>query len=47
MAKQPKIRKVVTTVEEVRFEGFKELERPIRTVSVALVIENPFAGKWQ
>lgn len=47
MAKQPKIRKVVTTVEEVYFEGFKELERPIKTVTVAAVIENPYAGKWQ
>lgn len=47
MAKEPKIRKVVTTVEEVRFEGFKELERPIKTVTVALVIENPYAGTWQ
>jgi len=47
MAKEPKIRKVVTTIEEVRYEGFKELERPIKTVMVAAVIENPFAGKWQ
>lgn len=47
MAKEPKIRKVVTTIEEVRYEGFKELERPIKTVMVAAVIENPYAGRWQ
>ena len=47
MAKEPKIRKVVTTIEEVRYEGHKELERPIKTVAVACVIENPFAGKYQ
>lgn len=47
MAVEPKIRKVVTTCEEVKFEGFKDLDRPIRTVSVAAVIENPYAGKWQ
>lgn len=47
MGTQPKIRKIVTTCEEVFFEGFKELDRPIKTVSVAAVIENPYAGKWQ
>lgn len=46
MAVEPKIRKIVTTIEDVKFEGFKELDQPIKTVSVAAVIENPFAGKY-
>lgn len=46
MAIQPKIRKIVTNVEEIRFEGFKELEKPIRKCSVAAVIQNPFAGEY-
>ncbi|HCP15333.1 MAG TPA: peptide synthetase [Peptococcaceae bacterium] len=43
---EPKIRKIVTSVEEIRFEGFKELEKPIKKVSVAAVIKNPFAGQY-
>ena len=46
MAIKPKIRKIVTTIDEVRFEGFKELKEPITTVSVAAVIKNPFAGDY-
>lgn len=46
MAVEPKIRKIVTNVEEIRFEGFRELEKPIRKCSVAAVIENPFAGSY-
>lgn len=46
MSVEPKIRKIVTTIEDVKFEGFKELDQPIKTVSVAAVIENPFAGKY-
>ncbi|MCM1496072.1 MAG: amino acid synthesis family protein [Bacteroides sp.] len=46
MAMEPKIRKIVTNVEEIRFEGFRELEKPIRKCSVAAVIQNPFAGKY-
>ncbi|MDR1796316.1 MAG: amino acid synthesis family protein [Clostridiales Family XIII bacterium] len=41
-----KIRKIVTTVEESFFEGFKELEKPIKKCVVAAVIENPFAGAY-
>jgi hypothetical protein len=41
-----KIRKIVTNVEEIRFEGFKELAKPIKKVSVAAVIKNPFAGQY-
>ena len=46
MAIKPEIRKIVTTIDEVSFEGFKELEQPIKTVSVAAVIKNPFAGAY-
>ncbi len=41
-----KIRKIVTNVEEVRFEGFKELEKPLKKVSVAAVIKNPLVGQY-
>ena len=44
MAIEPKIRKIVTTIEDVHFEGFEELVDPITTVAVAAVIKNPFAG---
>lgn len=40
------IRKIVTSIEEIRFEGFKELEKPINRVSVSAVIKNPFAGSY-
>lgn len=42
-----KIRKIAVNVEEVYFEGFKELEVPIRKCSVAAVIKNPFAGAYE
>ncbi len=41
-----KIRKIVTNVEECFFEGFTDLEKPIKKCVVAAVIENPFAGKF-
>lgn len=47
MAIEPKIRKIVTTIEDVYFEGFEELAQPITTVAVAAVIKNPFAGAYQ
>ncbi len=47
MGKQPEIRKIVVSEEEVFFEGFKALEKPIKTIAVAAVIKNPYAGKWQ
>ncbi|HZJ90214.1 MAG TPA: amino acid synthesis family protein [Oscillospiraceae bacterium] len=40
------IRKIITTIEEIRFEGFKELEKPIKRVAVSAVIKNPFAGSY-
>lgn len=45
--KEPKIRKIVTTVEEIRYEGFTDVEKPIHKVAVSAVIKNPFAGKYQ
>jgi len=45
--KEPKIRKIVTTVEEIRYEGFSDVQPPIHKVAVSAVIKNPFAGKYQ
>lgn len=44
--KEPQIRKIVTQVEEVRREGFKELAAPLRRCLVAAVIKNPYAGAY-
>lgn len=46
MAKEPEIRKIVTNIEEIRFEGFRKLEKPIHKCSAAAVIRNPFAGVY-
>ena len=46
MAMEPKIRKIVTNVEEIRYEGFQTLEKPLHKCSVAAVIVNPFAGSY-
>lgn len=46
MAKKPEIRKIVTSVEEIRFEGFRELDKPIHKCLAAAVIQNPFAGVY-
>jgi len=43
----PKIRKIITTVEEIRYEGFSDVKQPIHKVAVSAVIENPFAGMYQ
>lgn len=40
------IRKIVTNVEEIMFEGFKPLDKPLKKCSVAAVIKNPFAGSY-
>ena len=51
--KEPKIRKIVTNQEEVFYEGGADMpvengeKKSIKTVSVAAVIKNPYAGKWQ
>lgn len=42
-----KIRKIVTIVEEIFVEGFKEVSVPVRMAASLAVIENPFAGKYQ
>ena len=39
------IRKIVTTKEDVDFEGFTKTEKTIRRVTVAAVIKNPMAGR--
>ena len=51
--KEPKIRKIVTNLEEVFYEGGAEKpvetnsgRKSIKTVSVAAVIKNPYAGQW-
>ena len=41
-----KIRKVVVVVEEVRADGQKSLEKPIKKCSASAVIKNPFAGRY-
>ena len=40
------IRKIVTTIEEVRFEGFSILDQPIVKCSVSAVIKNPYSGRY-
>ncbi|MBQ6904415.1 MAG: amino acid synthesis family protein [Lachnospiraceae bacterium] len=45
--KEPEIRKIVTTVEEIREEGFGKVDPPIKRCAVAAVIKNPYAGKYQ
>jgi hypothetical protein len=40
------IRKWVTQVEEVLSDGLRPAPRPIRRVVVAVVIGNPYAGRW-
>ena len=51
--KEPKIRKIVTNLEEVFYEGGAEKpvetnsgRKSIKTVSVAAVIKNTYAGQW-
>jgi len=44
--KKPMIRKIVTNIEEICFEGFKELEKPLHRCVVAAVIKNPYAGAY-
>ena len=41
-----KIRKLVTVVEEVLSDGWREAKRPVRKVAAVAVIENPFAGRY-
>ncbi len=41
-----KIRKLVTFVEETRFEMDRAVEPPTRRAAAVAVIENPFAGRY-
>jgi hypothetical protein len=43
---EPEIRKLVTTIEEVRIEMGKKLKRPVRKAAAIAVIRNPFAGRY-
>lgn len=40
------IRKIVTVVEETKYEGGVELQRPIKKAAAAAVFKNPFAGNY-
>lgn len=41
------VRKIVTIVEDIYFDGEKKAEKPVRKVAVAAVIRNPYAGMFQ
>ena len=41
-----KIRKIVTIVEETRFEMGRAVEPPTRRAAAVAVIENPYAGRY-
>lgn len=39
------VRKVYTAIEEVRIEGGKKVENPIKMITTALVMKNPWANR--
>ena len=41
------IRKIVTTVEEIRLEAGRAVDPPIRRVVTAAVLRNPFSGRYE
>lgn len=43
---EPRIRKIVTALEEIRHEGGPEAARPVLRATALAVIENPFAGGY-
>lgn len=43
---QPEIRKFVTYDEEILIEGFRAAKRPWRMFAVAVVVKNPWAGRF-
>lgn len=43
---EPKVRKIVTTVEEIFHEGGPIADKALRRGSVVAVIENPYAGAY-
>ncbi|MDF2927160.1 MAG: Amino acid synthesis [Paenibacillaceae bacterium] len=45
-AKMPEIRKIITVIEDIRYEGFATVAQPIHKCAVSAVIRNPFAGQY-
>jgi hypothetical protein len=43
---EPKVRKILTVVEEIFHEGGPVAEMPLKRAAVLAVIENPFAGHY-
>lgn len=43
---EPKVRKILTMVEEIRHEGGRVAEKPLLRGAILAVIENPFAGSY-
>ncbi|MHB2266483.1 amino acid synthesis family protein [Aliihoeflea sp. PC F10.4] len=44
---EPKIRKIVTSVEEIFHEGGPVAGKPHRRASILAIVENPFAGRYE
>ena len=44
---KPKIRKIITIVEETHADGTVRLDTPTRKSAAAAVFSNPFAGRYQ
>ena len=42
---QPEVRKYVTNIEDILIEGGKRADPPLRLLSVAAVLTNPWAGR--
>lgn len=43
---KPEIRKIVTFEEETLIEGYKSADTPLRMFAVAVVVTNPWAGRY-
>jgi hypothetical protein len=43
---EPKVRKILTMVEEIVHEGGPVADKPLKRAAVLAVIENPFAGRY-
>jgi hypothetical protein len=43
---EPKVRKILTMVEEIFHEGGPVADKPLKRAAVLAVIENPFAGRY-
>ena len=43
---EPKVRKFLTVVEEIRHEGGPVADKPLKRGAALAVIENPFAGAY-